>query len=82
MTTRPLIIKTVAAGAEWAPLFESRMLLASTLIATADIEVRVAGGAEATWPAGGEARLPALDLSKVEIKGEAGGMLVIAHADQ
>ncbi len=66
---------------EWVPLAEAPLVLTVTLIASSQNEfpfyVRGPDQVESQWPPGAAAVLEGVDLSEIEVLGDAGQLLLV-----
>lgn len=76
-------LRSITLGdAQWQPLADEPTVMTATIVASAKnstpVSVRVDGGAAVSWPPGATARLEGVDLSRIEVLGSVGHIVLVA----
>ena len=70
-----IYIRSFPLGTGWSKLASVSTVVDATLIASSQntnaVSVRVNGGTSMSWPPGGAVRLEGVDLSEIEVSGDA-----------
>ncbi|GJQ27712.1 MAG: hypothetical protein HBSAPP02_27440 [Phycisphaerae bacterium] len=78
---RNIFMKSYTISANWQKLADTRTVLVATLIASplnaGALQVRVDGGPTSLWSKGVSATLFGVDISRIEVKGNAGDMALV-----
>ncbi|MCK6485463.1 MAG: hypothetical protein L6R00_15150 [Phycisphaerae bacterium] len=78
---RNIFMKSYTISTNWQKLADTRTVLVATLIASplnaGALQVRVDGGPTALWSKGVSATFFGVDISRIEVKGNAGDMALV-----